>query len=221
MFASFANATNISLSGNRESCPVPGCHQIMRVMEGTYDFLGESVRVKSAPAWSVAALESVLHTIAEQRHAVSAAVTPQQVEQAVTRALEKVADASGAGDGWVKQGLSALGFPSLRGLSKTKKRGAIALAAVVALLLNWGTIRENVALIAHDAAALFEWAKDTLTPDAPELPPLPQPQDGAGYESQHTVSPEGTAEEEGTDGDSHESPTSDFRSEDREPENTD
>jgi hypothetical protein len=51
------NAINITLSGNRESCPV--CGAMANIMDGTFDIIDGVTHVLSAPHWTLERLHSL------------------------------------------------------------------------------------------------------------------------------------------------------------------
>jgi hypothetical protein len=86
---SIDHATNITIGDGREPCPAPGCGGAARVIDGTFDFVGNAIRVRSAPPRTIGIL-SVLQTALRE---AEGGMPPDEVISKIETASPELASA--------------------------------------------------------------------------------------------------------------------------------
>ncbi|MFK0082713.1 hypothetical protein [Glutamicibacter sp. NPDC090743] len=152
------NSTNVSFSGNVDSCPVPGCGLPARVMDGTFSFTGGQTIVHEAPEWSIRALNAVETAIQD---ALRLAADPETSDPEVRVAFDKAAALArvNSRDAPVDIRNVILDLLSLAPLRKVKgfKRKSLAALAILHLVLtNYSTYKASAIEISSDVSHAIE-----------------------------------------------------------------
>ena len=75
---------HVTFSGSNKVGPCPGCGSVGRIPDGTYDFIGASIDLLSAPDRSIAELKTLARLL---RSARDESVTPERVREEIRSEL--------------------------------------------------------------------------------------------------------------------------------------
>jgi hypothetical protein len=156
-----SNST-VSLSGNMETCPVPGCGRMTRVMDGTFNFYGSEVQVISAPKWSISALKHVGARLGETVRVLADPNTSDAAaEKAVKAASADVAKVvRGLPDDIGKKVTEALKLSPGESPIGWRKRVGIVMTVLFFLILNYDDVKQNIGSMIEDGNAVANWAAE-------------------------------------------------------------
>lgn len=156
------NSLNVTLLGNTDGCPVPGCNLVGPVMNGTFNFIGNETQIVSAPKWSVAALQTVSSRIGRTvRILADPTVSDAVAEEALQAIAAEVAKAvEGLSDDIAKKITEGLKPPSGDRPKGWRKRKAAVLAFALFMLSDYSGAKQSVGEMFEDGSAAVAWAAE-------------------------------------------------------------
>lgn len=158
------DCTNVSFSGNQESCPVPGCGKMARIMDGNFTFKDDTTVIHQAPEWTIRALTTVTGALGKAlRVATSPNATAEEIEEAYRRAAEIArTETKDIPDSIRQQLLNKLPLKIHPGKKGVKLWAILALGSAMFLLHNYTTVRDNALAMVHDSTTAIEWIIDQV-----------------------------------------------------------
>jgi hypothetical protein len=141
-----------TFSNNTEPCDI--CGLPSKVVDGNFDLTTDTVTVRSAPQWSIDALEAI-GVIVEQLHETVSrpGLAPAEVLAETSSGLSRLANVPGAAH-LVSEARRAIAKP------KSKKRRAVIAIAVIAAMYNgignYGGFRDGLDRIIEDVRSAAE-----------------------------------------------------------------
>lgn len=161
---SLVDCTNVSFTGNQESCPTPGCGEMAEIMDGNFTFAGGETIIHQAPEWTIQALTSVTQALGQAlRVAALRNSTAQEIEEAYLHAAEMAREETkDIPDSIRQQLLNKLPLKIHPGKKGMKLWAVVALGSAMFLLHNYTTVRDNAIALAKDSATAIEWIIDQV-----------------------------------------------------------
>jgi len=147
-----SRAINVSITGGIDYCDI--CGLPSKVVEGTFDLTSDTATVRSAPQWSVDALEAIGVIVEELHETISRpGLAPAVVLAEASAGLSRLANVPGSAH-LVSEARLAIARPKSK-----RARAEVALTVIAAMYIgigNYGGFRDGLDRIVDDVRSAAE-----------------------------------------------------------------